>query len=56
MVEATVTGDRLLASGLFNPDTVRRIVRQHVDGQANHTFLLMSLVIFAMGMEAREQP
>jgi asparagine synthase (glutamine-hydrolysing) len=55
LVEATVTGDRLLSSGLFRPDVVRRIVQQHVEGQANHTFLLMSLVIFALGMEWREK-
>jgi hypothetical protein len=30
-------------------------VQQHVESQANHTFLLMSLIIFALGMEAREK-
>jgi len=54
LVESTVTSERLLSSGLVRPDVVRRVVEQHISGQGNHTFLLMSLVIFALGIELRD--
>jgi asparagine synthase (glutamine-hydrolysing) len=51
--ESVVTSEQFLGSGLFRPDAVRRVVGQHMSGQANHTFLIMSLVIFGLGIEVR---
>ncbi|MCC7009123.1 MAG: hypothetical protein IT184_09925 [Acidobacteria bacterium] len=50
LVESTLTGGPLMESGIVRPDVLRRVVRQHVDQEANHTFLLMALMIFGMGM------
>ncbi|MEO7890194.1 MAG: asparagine synthase-related protein [Vicinamibacterales bacterium] len=53
-VQSVLSRPAFLESGLFNPDAVRRVVDQHLADQANHTFLLMSLIIFALGQEARD--
>jgi asparagine synthase (glutamine-hydrolysing) len=53
LVETTLSSEQFLSSGLFRPDVIRRTIQQHMDGQANHTFLLMSLVIFGVGIETR---
>ena len=52
-VETTLRSDRLLGSGLINADTVSRVVGEHIQHRANHTFLLMSLLVFALGGELR---
>ena len=36
---------------LFRPDTIKRVVREHTENRANHTFLLMALLIFALGQD-----
>ncbi|MBX9789758.1 MAG: hypothetical protein K2Y37_12645 [Pirellulales bacterium] len=41
--------DRTLQRGVFRPDTLRSVVRQHLDHQRNHTFLLLALMIFELG-------
>ena len=56
MVERTLLGEAFLSRGLFRPDVARRVVEQHMSGQANHTFLLMSLVIFELGQQMLEDP
>jgi hypothetical protein len=56
VVESVLQHERFLDAGLVRPDVVRRVVAQHVANEANHTFLLMSLLIFALGCEVREDP
>ncbi|HET9369775.1 MAG TPA: asparagine synthase-related protein [Vicinamibacterales bacterium] len=56
VVESVLQHERFLDAGLVRPDVVRRVVAQHVANDANHTFLLMSLLIFALGCEVREDP
>jgi asparagine synthase (glutamine-hydrolysing) len=51
LVTSTLLEDRFLDGGLFRPDAVRRVVDAHLDGKANHTFLLMALLIFGMGRQ-----
>jgi asparagine synthase (glutamine-hydrolysing) len=51
LVETTLSNEEFLATGMVRPDAVKRVVQQHMDNQANHTFLIMSLVIFALGIE-----
>lgn len=36
----------LAAQGIFRPDIVRRLKREHVDGKRNHAHLLWSLMVF----------
>ena len=49
LVRQTLLSDRCLGRGIFNPDTVRSVVRQHEDHRRNHTFLLMAMMIFELG-------
>lgn len=50
-VESTLGGERFLDCGLVRPDVVKRVVGQHMTNEANHTFLLMALLIFALGQD-----
>jgi asparagine synthase (glutamine-hydrolysing) len=54
LVVKTVTSERMLDTRLFRADAIKRIVNQHLEQQANHTFLIMSLLIFALGQETAE--
>jgi len=56
LVTSTLLGDRLLEGGLFRPAVVRRIVEEHFSQQANHTFLLMALLVFVIGEGLRHDP
>jgi hypothetical protein len=55
-VVTTLTSDRVLDAGVFRPDAVKRVVAEHVTGKANHTFLIMSLLIFVLGRELVTDP
>jgi asparagine synthase (glutamine-hydrolysing) len=48
LVEELLLSDRCLERGIFDPNTVRRVVANHLAG-GNHTFLLMALMIFETG-------
>jgi asparagine synthase (glutamine-hydrolysing) len=41
-----------LERGVFEPQAVRAVVDRHLNGQRNHTFLLMALMIFELGQRA----
>jgi asparagine synthase (glutamine-hydrolysing) len=47
-VQRLLLSDRCLGRGVFDPQTVRRVVENHFGG-GNHTFLIMALMIFEMG-------
>lgn len=49
LVENLVLGDRSLSRGFFRPDVVRRIAAEHFAVRANHTYLLLVLMVFEMG-------
>ncbi len=38
--------DRVAAEGIFRPDTVDRLVREHAEGRENHSHVLWSLMVF----------
>jgi asparagine synthase (glutamine-hydrolysing) len=48
LVQDLLLGDRCLGRGIFDPETLRRVVEHHFAG-GNHTFLLMALMIFETG-------
>jgi len=48
-VQSTLGSEEFLDSGLVRPDIARRLVGEHLEGRANHTFLLMSLLVFSLG-------
>jgi hypothetical protein len=56
MVERVVLGDAFLGRGVCRPDVLRSVVRRHMDGHANHTFLLMAFIIFELGQELLDAP
>ncbi|WP_134702543.1 asparagine synthase (glutamine-hydrolyzing) [Ammoniphilus sp. YIM 78166] len=38
--------DRLQSQGIFNPETVKRIVHEHLKAKKNHSWLLWSIYVF----------
>ena len=56
MAESALASDRFLSRGVCRADAVRRVLAQHASGQANHTFLIMSLFIFELGQQMLEDP
>jgi asparagine synthase (glutamine-hydrolysing) len=52
----TLTSDRLLDGGVVRADAVRRVVSEHIKAERNHTFLIMSLLIFVLGRETVLDP
>ena len=48
LVEKLLLDDRCLGRGLFDPECVRTIVQNHLDGR-NHTFLMLAMMIYEMG-------
>ena len=49
MVEGVLLDDRCLSRGVFNPETVRSAVQNHLANRRNHTFLLMAMMIHELG-------
>jgi asparagine synthase (glutamine-hydrolysing) len=49
LVERLLLSDRCLDRGVFHPDTTRAVVRAHLEGRRNHTFLLLAMMIFELG-------
>jgi asparagine synthase (glutamine-hydrolysing) len=49
LVGRILLSDRCLARGIFDPQTLRSVVENHMSGRRNHTFLLMALMIFETG-------
>jgi asparagine synthase (glutamine-hydrolysing) len=48
LVEATLSSETILGSGLVRPLTVQRLVHEHLAAEQNHTFLLMALLILTL--------
>lgn len=48
-VERLLLSQRTLGRGIFNPQTIRAVVKQHVERRTNHTALLLALLIFELG-------
>jgi asparagine synthase (glutamine-hydrolysing) len=49
LVEQLLLSDRCLGRGVFDPDALRTVVANHLSHRANHTFLLLALMIFETG-------
>lgn len=49
LVEQILLSDQCLCRGVFVPETVRSVVRQHLANERNHTYLILSMMIFEMG-------
>ncbi|RPH54530.1 hypothetical protein EHM82_06710, partial [bacterium] len=49
LVEGVLLDSRCLDRGIFEPETVRRVVAAHLEHRANHTFLLLTMLVFELG-------
>jgi asparagine synthase (glutamine-hydrolysing) len=49
IVQDVLLNEACLDRGIFEPDTVRAVVEQHLNSRRNHTYLLMALMIFELG-------
>ncbi len=50
VVEEILLNPQCLDRGLLNPECVRGVVQRHMDSQANHTYLLMAMMIVELGL------
>jgi len=48
MVEDVLSPSRLATHGLFRPETVARLLREHMEQRADHSFQIWSLLIFQL--------
>jgi hypothetical protein len=55
-IERTLDDDLFHGRGHFRPDAVRQMLARHMTGQANHTFLIMSLMAFELGQRLLSDP
>ena len=51
LVHKLLLTDDFLGRGVFQPDTVRRLVAEHESRQRNHTYMLMAMMIFAISQQ-----
>ncbi len=51
LVKRILLSESCMQRGIFRPDTVRSVVRQHFSGRRNHTFLLMAMMIYERGQQ-----
>ncbi len=56
MMRDLLSDDRLRRRGLFEPREVQRLMREHVDGLANHAHQLFSLMVFERWADSLDQP
>jgi hypothetical protein len=49
LVRASLLSEPCLERGVFHPDTLRKVVRQHLEGQRNHARLILAMMIFEIG-------
>ena len=49
LVRRVLLDERCLGRGVFDPDGVRRVVDRHGSRKANHTYLLLAMLIFEAG-------
>lgn len=48
-VRRTLLSESFLSQGVFEPSGVKRVVDQHARRERNHTFLLVAMLVFAVG-------
>jgi len=55
MLQDTVTGGALGSAGIFDPDEVERLKREHLSGARKHSKLLFSLLMFQLWHAAQRK-
>ncbi len=54
LVQSTLSRERILESGLFNPDYIDRIIGEHYAGKGNHGEKIFMLMVFVLWLEKYE--
>lgn len=49
LVQNLLLDPRCLERGIFRPEAVREVVERHLSNRANHTFLILAMMIFETG-------
>ena len=49
LVERLLLDDRCLGRGVFEPDTVKSVVANHLANRRNHTYLVLAMMVFELG-------
>jgi asparagine synthase (glutamine-hydrolysing) len=49
LVDEILLSPRCLERGVFEPQAVRDVIHRHKTGRANHTYLMMAMMIFEVG-------
>ena len=49
LVRRLLLDQQCLERGVFNPDVVRRVIENHRQKKANHTYLMLAMMIFEAG-------
>ena len=55
-MEESVLSERMLASGFFNAEALRLLIKQHLGGQHDHSTALWMLIMFDAFLRLQEQP
>ncbi len=56
LVSHILLDPQTLERGIYRPDALRTVVANHQAGTANHTYLIMALMIFELGQRYLERP
>jgi hypothetical protein len=56
LTENVLLSQQFLSRGLCRADVVRRTLREHGTGKANHTFIIMALLVYELGQQMLSQP
>lgn len=51
LIKRILLSDACLDRGVFAPETVRKVIDDHVDGRANHSYLIMAMLAFELGQQ-----
>jgi hypothetical protein len=49
LVAEVLLNPRCLERGLFDPQSVRAVIDRHNSDQANHTYLILAMMVFELG-------
>jgi asparagine synthase (glutamine-hydrolysing) len=52
LVRRLLLSERCLQRGIFDPETLKTVVENHLAGRRNHTFLVLALLVFETGQQA----
>ena len=55
LVKRTLLDEQCLERGVFEPDTVRRVIDNNQRQVANHTYLILAMMIFEVGQRRMRQ-